>query len=159
VEKRLGKKSDFAHSKTTHGHEAHSEGEVEQAVSLMTAQDVAELADEEIIILHRNRKPIRAKRLDFGIFPSWPGSRRHRLLRCRHFLSQSPYPTFLLTSRNQTNSVPKHPLAHLHDSLPPCSFRSKGSCGIFSPVERRKNHPRRRPRAALLTSTRQGGLP
>jgi type IV secretion system protein VirD4 len=69
VEKRLGKKSDFAHSKTTHGHEAHSEGEVEQAVSLMTAQDVAELSDEEIIILHRNRKPIRAKRMDFRNFP------------------------------------------------------------------------------------------
>jgi type IV secretory pathway TraG/TraD family ATPase VirD4 len=47
VEKRLGKRSDYAHSKTTHGHEEHSEGEVEQAVPLMTAQDVAELADEE----------------------------------------------------------------------------------------------------------------
>src|SRR4051812_18020805 len=28
---------------------------------------------------------------------------------------------------------------------------TQGSCGIFSPVARRKNHPRRRPRAALLT--------
>jgi type IV secretory pathway TraG/TraD family ATPase VirD4 len=69
VEKRLGKKSDFAHSKTSHGHDAHSEGEVEQAVPLMTVQDVAELDDEEIIILHRNRKPIRAKRMDFRNFP------------------------------------------------------------------------------------------
>jgi hypothetical protein len=69
VEKRLGKKSDYAHSKTMHGHEEHSEGEVEQAVSLMTAQDVAELADEEIIVLHRNRKPIRAKRMDWRDFP------------------------------------------------------------------------------------------
>jgi type IV secretory pathway TraG/TraD family ATPase VirD4 len=69
VEKRLGKKSDFAHSKSTHGHEEHSEGEVEQAVSLMTVQDVAELADEEIIVLHRNRKPIRAKRIDWRNFP------------------------------------------------------------------------------------------
>jgi len=69
VEKGLGEKSDFAHSKTTHGHEAHSEGEVEQAVSLMTAQDVAELADEEIIVLHRNRKLIRAKRMDWRDFP------------------------------------------------------------------------------------------
>ena len=64
VEKRLGKKSDYPHSKSTHGHEEHSEGEVEQAVSLMTVQDIAELADEEIIVLHRNRKPIRAKRMD-----------------------------------------------------------------------------------------------
>jgi type IV secretory pathway TraG/TraD family ATPase VirD4 len=69
VEKRLGKKSDFAHSKTMHGDEERSVGEVERAVSLMTVQDVAELADEEIIVLHRNRKPIRAKRLDWRDFP------------------------------------------------------------------------------------------
>jgi type IV secretory pathway TraG/TraD family ATPase VirD4 len=62
-------RSGLGSSKTTHGHEAHSEGEVEQAVPLMTVQDVAELDDEEIIILHRNRKPIRAKRLDFRNFP------------------------------------------------------------------------------------------
>ena len=31
----------------------------------MTVQDVAELTDEEIIVLHRNRKPIRAKRMDW----------------------------------------------------------------------------------------------
>ena len=29
----------------------------------------AELADEEIIVLHRNRKPIRAKRMDWRDFP------------------------------------------------------------------------------------------
>jgi len=32
-------------------------------------QDVAELADEEIIVLHRNRKPIRAKRMDWRDYP------------------------------------------------------------------------------------------
>ena len=42
---------------------------MEQAVSLMTVQDIAELADEEIIVLHRNRKPIRAKRMDWRDFP------------------------------------------------------------------------------------------
>jgi len=35
----------------------------------MTVQDIAELADEEIIVLHRNRKPIRAKRMDWRDFP------------------------------------------------------------------------------------------
>jgi type IV secretory pathway TraG/TraD family ATPase VirD4 len=51
VEKRLGKKSEFAHSKTMHGDEERSVGEVEQAVSLMTVQDIAELDDDEIIVL------------------------------------------------------------------------------------------------------------
>jgi type IV secretory pathway TraG/TraD family ATPase VirD4 len=69
VERRLGKKSDFAHSKTMHGDEERSVGEVEQAVSLMTVQDIAELDDDEIIVLHRNRKPIRAKRMDWRNFP------------------------------------------------------------------------------------------
>jgi type IV secretory pathway TraG/TraD family ATPase VirD4 len=47
------------------GDEERSVGEVEQAVSLMTVQDIAELDDDEIIVLHRNRKPIRAKRMDW----------------------------------------------------------------------------------------------
>ena len=106
VEKRLGKKSDFAHSKTSHGHDAHSEGEVEQAVPLMTVQDVAELDDEEIIILHRNRKPIRAKRMDFRNSPELARLTAHRLLHCRRFLSQLPFQIFPLTSPPQTNSVP-----------------------------------------------------
>jgi hypothetical protein len=36
----------------------------------LTVQDIAELADEEIIVLHRNRKPIRAKRMDWRNFPN-----------------------------------------------------------------------------------------
>jgi type IV secretory pathway TraG/TraD family ATPase VirD4 len=35
----------------------------------MTVQDIAELDDDEIIVLHRNRKPIRAKRMDWRNFP------------------------------------------------------------------------------------------
>jgi type IV secretion system protein VirD4 len=65
IEKRMGRKSEYAHSKTTHGHEATAEGESEQAVPLMTVQDITELSETEIIGVHRNLKPFRAKRMDW----------------------------------------------------------------------------------------------
>jgi type IV secretory pathway TraG/TraD family ATPase VirD4 len=69
IEKRIGRKSEYAHSKTIHGHEETAEGESEQAVSLMTVQDITELSETEIIGVHRNLKPFRAKRMDWRQFP------------------------------------------------------------------------------------------
>ena len=69
LEKRVGRKSDYAHSKTRHGSHETAEGETEQGVSLMTVQDITELAEAEIIGLHRTLKPFRAKRLDWRQHP------------------------------------------------------------------------------------------
>jgi type IV secretion system protein VirD4 len=69
VQKRGGMKSEYAHSKTMHGHIEAAEGEVEQAVSLVTQQDVTELDLDEIIFFHRNLKPYRGKRVDVRKFP------------------------------------------------------------------------------------------
>ena len=65
----MGRKSDYAHSKTRHGSHETAEGETEQGVSLMTVQDITELAETEIIGLHRTLKPFRAKRLDWRQHP------------------------------------------------------------------------------------------
>src|SRR5207302_789670 len=46
-----------------------SEGRSEQAVPLLTARDISELDPDEIIAFHSNRKPIRAKRMDWRAFP------------------------------------------------------------------------------------------
>jgi type IV secretory pathway TraG/TraD family ATPase VirD4 len=70
IEKRMGRKSEYAHSKTMHGTEETAEGESEQAVSLMTVQDITELSETEIIGIHRNLKPFRAKRMDWRQFPN-----------------------------------------------------------------------------------------
>jgi type IV secretion system protein VirD4 len=70
IEKRMGRKSEYAHSKTLHGAEETAEGESEQAVPLMTVQDITELSETEIIGIHRNLKPFRAKRMDWREFPS-----------------------------------------------------------------------------------------
>jgi type IV secretory pathway TraG/TraD family ATPase VirD4 len=68
IERRLGRKSEYAHSKTAHGEHHTSEGEVEQGVSLMTAQEITELADEDIIGIHRNLKPFKARRMGWRAF-------------------------------------------------------------------------------------------
>jgi type IV secretion system protein VirD4 len=69
IEKRMGRKSEYAHSKTMHGSEETAEGESEQAVPLMTVQDITELSETDIIGIHRNLKPFRAKRMDWRQFP------------------------------------------------------------------------------------------
>jgi type IV secretory pathway TraG/TraD family ATPase VirD4 len=49
----LGRKSDYAHSQTILEGEETSEGRMEQGIPLMTAQEIKQLADEDIITFHR----------------------------------------------------------------------------------------------------------
>jgi type IV secretory pathway TraG/TraD family ATPase VirD4 len=46
-----------------------SEGKMEREVPLLTVRQIAELDDEEIIVLHRNFKPIQAKRMSIEKYP------------------------------------------------------------------------------------------
>jgi type IV secretory pathway TraG/TraD family ATPase VirD4 len=69
VERRLGRKSEFAHSKSVH-EQATTEGQSEQAVPLLSPQEITELAETEILCVHRNRKPFRARRMDWRDFAS-----------------------------------------------------------------------------------------
>src|SRR3954451_25101652 len=64
VERRLGRTSDFAHSTSVHDDQT-TESESEQAVSLLSPQEVAELSETEILCVHRNLKPFRARRMDW----------------------------------------------------------------------------------------------
>jgi type IV secretion system protein VirD4 len=69
VERRLGRKSEFAHSKSVH-EQATTEGQSEQAVPLLSPQEITELSETEILCVHRNHKPFRAKRMDWRDFAS-----------------------------------------------------------------------------------------
>jgi type IV secretory pathway TraG/TraD family ATPase VirD4 len=64
VTRRLGQKSEYAHGSSTHDDDT-TESESEQAVALLTPQEVAELSETEILCLHRNLKPIRGHRMDW----------------------------------------------------------------------------------------------
>jgi type IV secretion system protein VirD4 len=69
VERSLGRRSGYAHSQTLHSGEETSESLGEQAVSLLTTQDINQLNHDEIIGWHSNRKPFRAHRMDWRAFP------------------------------------------------------------------------------------------
>jgi type IV secretion system protein VirD4 len=69
LERCLGRKSDYAHSHTIRQGEETSEGRMEQGIPLMTAQEIKQMPDEDIIGFHRNVPPFRAKRMDWRTFP------------------------------------------------------------------------------------------
>jgi type IV secretion system protein VirD4 len=70
IERSLSRRSDYGRSQTLHDGHVVSEGRSEQAVPLLTARDISELDPDEIIAFHSNRKPIRAKRMDWRAFPN-----------------------------------------------------------------------------------------
>ena len=65
----LGHRSEFSRSQTLRHGEESSQSLSEQAVPLLTARDINELDQDEIIAFFSNRKPIRAKRMDWRGFP------------------------------------------------------------------------------------------
>jgi type IV secretion system protein VirD4 len=65
----LGRRSEYAHSQTV-GEGTHtSQGLSEQGVPLLTAQEIKQLKDEEIIGFHRRLPAFKAKRMDWRRFP------------------------------------------------------------------------------------------
>src|SRR5439155_18076300 len=67
VENSLGYRSGFAQS--THEGDTASSGLSEQAVPLLTAQDIKQLGHEDVLIFHSNLPPFKARRLDWRRFP------------------------------------------------------------------------------------------
>jgi type IV secretion system protein VirD4 len=65
LEERLGKKSEYAESKTSRQGIETTQGQSEQGVPLLTARNIMELKDEDIIGFYSNLKPFRAKRMDW----------------------------------------------------------------------------------------------
>jgi type IV secretion system protein VirD4 len=65
----LGRRSEYARSQTLREGEETSEGRAEQGIPLMTAWEIKQLKDEEIIGFHRVVPPFRATRMDWRHFP------------------------------------------------------------------------------------------
>jgi type IV secretory pathway TraG/TraD family ATPase VirD4 len=83
----LGRKSDYARSETLREGTATSEGRSEQGIPLMTAQDIKQLKDEDIIGFHRLLPPFRAKRMDWRNFPPLYKNRQCPPRNLRRYLS------------------------------------------------------------------------
>jgi type IV secretory pathway TraG/TraD family ATPase VirD4 len=69
LEQCLGRRSEYAHSQTLREGTETSEGRTEQGIPLLTAWEIKQLRDEEIIGFHRSIPPFRAKRMDWRAFP------------------------------------------------------------------------------------------
>jgi type IV secretion system protein VirD4 len=65
----LGRRSEYAHSETLRDGTQASEGRAEQGIPLLTAQEIKQLRDEDILLFHRSLPPIRAQRLDWRHYP------------------------------------------------------------------------------------------
>lgn len=83
LERSLGKTSEYAHSRTDRNGTKISQGLSEQGVPLLTAQEIRQMDDEDIIGFHRKLQPFRAKRMDW---------RRFRTLIQRHNLPPPDLP-------------------------------------------------------------------
>jgi type IV secretion system protein VirD4 len=65
METRLGRVSEYAHSHTARDEGKASDGLSEQGVPLLTAQEVMQMNDEDVLAFHRNLPPMRLKRMDW----------------------------------------------------------------------------------------------
>jgi type IV secretory pathway TraG/TraD family ATPase VirD4 len=68
LERCLGRKSGYAQSQTSHEGSTASEGLSEQSVPLLTAQEIKQLGDEDVIGFHRRLPPFQTKRMDWRRF-------------------------------------------------------------------------------------------
>lgn len=96
LEERLGTRSAYAHSTTSRDGEETSEGLSERPIPLLTAQEIMQLNDEEIIGFHRQLPPFLFRRMDWH---------EHPLLRKRHNL-----PPPVLSSLPPIAEIPENPV-------------------------------------------------
>ena len=69
LEDRLGLRSAYTHSATSRDGEETSIGETERAIPLLSAQEIAQLTDREVIGFHRHLPPFQLDRLDWRSLP------------------------------------------------------------------------------------------
>jgi hypothetical protein len=64
----LGSASAYAHSQTLHSGEETSEGKSERPRPLLSIQEITQLKDTDVLVWHRDYKPLKLKRMDWRAF-------------------------------------------------------------------------------------------
>ena len=64
----LGSASAYAHSQTLHSGEETSEGKSERPRPLLSIQEITQLKDTDVLVWHRDYKPLKLKRMDWRTF-------------------------------------------------------------------------------------------
>jgi type IV secretion system protein VirD4 len=68
LEERLGSFSAYAHSQTLHEGQESSEGRSERPRPLLSTQEITQLKDTDVLVWHREYKPMKLKRMDWRAF-------------------------------------------------------------------------------------------
>jgi type IV secretion system protein VirD4 len=102
IEQTLGRRSGFAHSETTREGGNPTQGLSEQAVSVIAAQDIMCMTDEDIIGRHRHLRPFRGKRMDWQKHPLL---RRRRSIKPPTLPKLPPLPDLDLRETNMKDNV------------------------------------------------------
>jgi type IV secretory pathway TraG/TraD family ATPase VirD4 len=106
LERCLGRKSDYAQSHNIREGEETSEGRMEQGIPLLTAQEIKQMPDEEIMGFHRQLPPFLATRMDWRRFP-------------------------ILRERQAMSPPALSPLPELAETLPPLTQQRNGALNGF----------------------------
>ena len=113
LEESLGKKSEWAHSRTEH-EGSESRGASEREVAVLTAQAIKKLHDWEIIGFHHNLYPFQARRMEWWRFPA---------LKERHQMTPPPLNKLPALPEGSANTNHHRPLPISSWHLDPKLFR------------------------------------
>jgi type IV secretory pathway TraG/TraD family ATPase VirD4 len=69
LEEELGRRSAYSRSQSTREGGYETQGMAEQGVSLMTANQIKQMDDADIVVFHHNLPPFRARRMDWMEHP------------------------------------------------------------------------------------------
>jgi type IV secretory pathway TraG/TraD family ATPase VirD4 len=70
LEEELGRKSEYSRSQSRREGGYETQGTAEQGVSLMTANQIKQMRDEDILVFHHNLPPFRARRMNWLEHPA-----------------------------------------------------------------------------------------
>ncbi len=100
LELRCGDKSAYAKSTTSRDGEVKSEGRTERPIPLITAQEIMQLKDDEVIGFHRRLPPFKMKRVEWWRYP---------ILKKRRSIPPPQLPTL-----PKVADIPAVPLGSMH---------------------------------------------
>jgi type IV secretory pathway TraG/TraD family ATPase VirD4 len=113
LEDSLGKKSEWAHSRTEH-EGSESKGASEREVPLITAQAIKHLDDSEIIGFHHSLYPFQARRMEWWRFP---------VLKQRHKMTPPSLKELPSLPKGNSNTVRRGLAPLISSQLDPNLFR------------------------------------
>lgn len=126
IEQTLGRKSGYARSETSREGHGPTQGLVEQAVSVITAQDIMCMTDEDIIGRHRHLRPFMARRMDW---------QKHPLLRRRRSIKPPILPKLPLLQVIDLRETNVKETAVSNDHLTFKAQKERGDYELTNPDE------------------------